>query len=93
MLWFWITSWSLSETVSVSVAKTTSAIHCIWSGNGSGSGSEDEEDGYYSLVKKQKNAKKADKKAAYDAMKEANRYVFLMDFPCLVNLLLTLFFL
>ena len=58
-----------------------------------GSGSEDEEDGYYSLVKKQKSAKKADKKAAYDAMKEANRYVFLMDFPCLVNLLLTLFFL
>ena len=45
-----------------------------------GSGSEDEEDGYYSLVKKQKNAKKTEKKAAYDAMKEANRYVFLIDF-------------
>ena len=29
MLWFWMTSWSFSETVSVSVAETTSAMRYI----------------------------------------------------------------
>lgn len=41
------------------------------------SSAEDDDDGYYSLVKKQKNASKAEKKAQYDAVKEANRCVFL----------------
>ncbi|KAL5501422.1 SAS10 [Sanghuangporus vaninii] len=43
---------------------------------GSGSGVEsgdDEDDGYYSLVKRQKKAKQAEKKAQYDATKAANR--------------------
>lgn len=37
-----------------------------------GSGSEDD-DGYYSLVKKQKALKRAEKKAEYEAVREANR--------------------
>ena len=43
-------------------------------GDESGSGSEDD-DGYYSLVKSQKSAKKAIKKGEYEAMKEASRSV------------------
>ncbi|KAI5120759.1 hypothetical protein M0805_004723 [Coniferiporia weirii] len=45
------------------------------SDNSEGS-AEDDEDGYYSLIKKQKKAKKEQDKAQYDALKEANRIDF-----------------
>lgn len=39
------------------------------------SSSDDDDSGYYSLIKKQKSDKKQAKQAAYDAFREANRFV------------------
>jgi U3 small nucleolar RNA-associated protein 3 len=49
--------------------------------DGGGEGPEAEEDGYYALVQKEAHARKAAKKAEYDAERAATRYVVLSSRP------------